>query len=87
MTVHNYFYLVKSLRVLLKVETDERKAFQIIADQFVEVVDQRKSATVLPGWVLIRVGPNDMLLAKRSELEASEKGLTAAQFQSAVSER
>ncbi|MFC6180575.1 hypothetical protein [Lactiplantibacillus daowaiensis] len=52
-----------------------------------KIVDQRKSATHLPGWVDIGIGPNDVFLAKRSELEARGNWLTAAQYQLAISEK
>ncbi|ETY75070.1 hypothetical protein [Lactiplantibacillus fabifermentans] len=87
MIEHNYFYLVKPLRVLLEMATDEHESFQLAEDQFVEVVDQRQSATFLTGWMVIHCGPNDVLLAKRNDLEVSERALTAVQYQSAVSAR
>lgn len=87
MIENTYFFLVKPLRALVYTYQDERESFQIDENEYGKIVDQRTIATRLPGWVFIGIGPNDIFLVKRSELEERVNWLTAAQYRLAVSQK
>lgn len=87
MTEYRYFYLVKPLWVLLDAQQDDSEPFQLDGNKYGEIVDQRRSATGLPGWVVIRIVPNNIYWVKRSELESRVNWMTAVQYQLAVSKK